>query len=338
MDIGKLPHDLLAQLISKAKLDPRVVVGPRVGEDAAVIEFGSMLLVAKTDPITFATDRIGWYAVNINANDVAVMGAEPRWFLATILLPGTAAPRDAAAIFDQILSACEALGISLIGGHTEITSGLDRPIVVGCMLGEVERGSLVTTDGAQVGDLIVLTGGIAIEGTALLAREAAAALRSAGVAEEMIAFSRNYLIEPGITVVHAARIARGAGQIHSMHDPTEGGLATGLLELAVAAGVGLEVEWESIPILAETEAVCRALGLDALGLIASGSLLLTLDPSDAPAVAASLEAEGIRAVVIGRIVLAEQGLRLRRGGESHDLPRFARDEVARFLGAMSNEQ
>jgi len=308
-----------------------VIVGPRIGEDAAVIDFGATLLVAKTDPITFAIDRIGWYAVNINANDVAVTGADPKWFLASILLPAGSPPSDAASIFDQILRACDALGVSLVGGHTEITLGLDRPIVVGCMLGETRRENLITTAGAQVGDSIVLTGGIAIEGTALLARDAPDALRKAGVTEELIDLSRNYLIEPGISVMRAASIARSAGRIHSMHDPTEGGLATGLAEVAIAAGVGLEVEWEEIPVLDGTEAVCAALGLDPLGLIASGSLLITLDTADVPAVLRALRDSGIRAAVIGRIVSKEEGLKLRRGGKLTDLPRFPRDEIARFF-------
>jgi len=331
MDIGKLPQDMLAQLVSRVKLDPRVVVGPGIGEDAAVIDFGQTLLVAKTDPITFATDRIGAYAVHVNANDIAVMGADPKWFLAAILLPETATPRDASAVFDQVLSACDALGISLVGGHTETALGIDRPIVVGCMLGEVKPESLVTTAGASPGDTIMLAGGIAIEGTALLAREAPDALLSAGLTEELIEVCRNYLVEPGISVVRAAKAATEAARVHSMHDPTEGGLATGLAELAAAAGVGVEVEWDMIPILEGTAYVCRALGLDPLGLIASGSLLLTLDPSDAQAALIALDRAGIAAAAIGRVTCSDAGLKLRRDGKLVDLPRFSRDEIARFF-------
>ena len=136
---GKRPHALLDQFLRRfAPSDPRLIVGPQMGEDAAVIDMGDRYLVAKTDPITFATEEIGWYAVNVNANDIAVMGAEPRWFLATILLPqGRATEALAEAIYGQIADACDQLNVVLAGGHTEITVGLERPIISGCMLGEV---------------------------------------------------------------------------------------------------------------------------------------------------------------------------------------------------------
>ena len=173
LPVGKLPSTLLKRFIDKIRIeDERVVLGPAIGEDVAVINFNNKLLVAKTDPVTFATDLIGWYAVNVNANDIATMGVRPRWFLATILLPEQGTDQEAERIFDQILSACSSLGITLVGGHTEITYGLTRPIVVGCMLAEAENQPIITTSGAKPGDDIVITKVIAIEGTAVLAREA----------------------------------------------------------------------------------------------------------------------------------------------------------------------
>ncbi|HOQ28727.1 MAG TPA: AIR synthase related protein, partial [Armatimonadota bacterium] len=150
MEVGKLPAELLARLLSRHPVtDPRVLVGPAPGEDAAAIDMGDRVLVAKTDPITFATDAIGWYAVNVNANDIATMGAEPRWFLATVLLPEGAEERLAEEIFEQIATACEELGIALVGGHTEITYGLSRPVIAGCLLGEAERERLLPSRGAR---------------------------------------------------------------------------------------------------------------------------------------------------------------------------------------------
>ena len=150
---GKLPLALLERLLARfAPDDPRIIVGPRMGEDAAVLDMGDRYLVAKTDPITFATSEIGWYAVNVNANDLAVMGAQPRWFLATVLLPaGQAGAPMAEEIFAQIHDACAALGISLAGGHTEITHDLNRPIVAGTMLGEVAPQDLLTSASAAAG-------------------------------------------------------------------------------------------------------------------------------------------------------------------------------------------
>lgn len=331
MKTGKVPHEILQRLLSKVPADPRVLVGPGIGIDAAVIEFGDRLLVAKTDPITFATDRIGWYAVHINANDIAAMGAEPRFFMATVLLPDQSTEARVEEVFDQILAACAELRVSLIGGHTEITNNLDRPIIVGCMLGEADEASLVTTSGARAGDDILITKGIAVEGTAILAREAHDALAANGFAPEFIHRAADYLIDPGISVVRDARVARGAANIHAMHDPTEGGLATGLMEVAEASGLGMEVDLEAVPILPESQEICRALQLDPLGLIASGSLILTLDQRDTPRVLDALRRHCTPAYRIGRMTPRDQGLTLLTKDGPRPFPRFPRDEIARFF-------
>ncbi len=332
LPVGKLPADLLEALLSRLpRTDPRVLVGPRVGEDAAVIEFGQTLLVAKSDPITFATDLIGWYAVNINANDIAAMGARPRWFLATALLPEGIRPAEVEAIFNQLVDACQKLGVSLVGGHTEITYGLDRPIIVGCMLGEVEPNRLVTSAGARPGDAVVVTKGIAIEGTAVLAREAAELLRRKGVPEETILRARNFLFDPGISVVRDAAVAWEAAPVTAFHDPTEGGLATGLTEVALASGVGFEVYAEQIPVVPECRAVCEALGLDPLGLLASGSLIITVPKGAVPDLLKALEEAGIPAFEVGRILPAEAGRHLVVGEGRRPWPHFDRDELARFF-------
>lgn len=330
---GKLPLELLSDLLGKIDArDPRVALGARAGEDAALIDMGERYLAAKTDPITFATDLIGWYAVQVNANDLAVMGATPRWFMATLLLPEGTSAEDTRAIFGQLLDACEALGVTLIGGHTEITYDLPRPIAVGAMLGEVAKDKVVLTSGAQAGDSVVLTQGVAIEGAAILAREAADALTAKGVDQDVIRRAQELLFTPGISVAKAAAIACDVGGVNSMHDPTEGGLATSLLEIATAAGVGVAVDAERIPVLPECRAVCDALSLDPLGLIASGALLATLPPSDARRLVAALRRAGIPAVEIGRITPASEGLRLILGGAERALPSFERDELARFFG------
>jgi hydrogenase maturation factor len=332
---GKLPPDILERCLAKIpRADARVIVWPGIGEDAAVVEVGGALLVAKTDPITFATELIGWYAVHINANDVACMGATPRWFMADLLLPGGTTPEQAETIFDQMLEACGALGISLIGGHSEITVGLDRPIVIGCLLGEIEGKRPILSSGAKPGDAIIITKGIAVEGTALLAREAKQRLLQAGVGEEVVERARRLLFEPGLSVVRDAEVARGAAAVTSLHDPTEGGLATGLEEVAKASGVGLEVDLDQIPILPETRRVCSALGLDPLGLLGSGCLIVTVEPGESDAVVSALERAGIRARRIGTVLPASEGLTLLAAGQKQRFRRFERDEVARFFEAM----
>jgi len=332
LPVGKLPAALLADLLARyARPGPGVVVGPGIGRDATVLDWGDRYLVAKTDPITFATDTIGWYVVHVNANDMAAMGATPRWFLATVLLPeGRTTPAMAEEIFAQISRACREMEVSLCGGHTEITYGLDRPIVVGQMLGEVARDRLVTSAGAQVGDAILLTKGIAVEGTAIIAREKAAELIDDYPAE-WITHCQNFLFNPGISVVRDAQVVTAVARVHAMHDPTEGGLATGLHELAQASGVGLLIRREAIPILPETAVLARRFGLDPLGLIASGSLLIALPLDDAPVAIKALREAGIQAGVIGQVWEPARGVKLESGGQIDDLPHFARDEIARLF-------
>lgn len=332
MPIGKLPPDHLARLLAEhARPDPRLIVGARVGEDAAVIDMGDRYLIAKTDPITFATDEIGWYAVNVNANDVACTGGVPRWFLATLLLPeGKTDATLVDTIFAQMAEACARLDVTLVGGHTEITYGLDRPVVVGQMLGEVAPARFVATEGVRPGDDIILTKGVAVEATAIIAREKANELGEtfdSGYLQRCQGFLHN----PGISVVLDAQIAQAAGRLHAMHDPTEGGLATGLWEMATAAGVGLEIDEAAIPILPETAALCSQFGLDPLGVIASGALLIACPQSETETILAALRSERISAACVGRAVESGRGCTLLSSGSKRPLPTFTRDEIARLF-------
>ncbi len=342
--LGKLPAEHLARLLSRfSGQDPRVILGPQVGEDAAVLDMGDRYLVAKSDPITFAADAIGWYAVHVNANDVACMGAAPRWFLSTLLLPeGRANATMVDDIVDQMVRACQEVGATLIGGHTEITHGLDRPILSGMMLGEVAPDRLVTTGGARPGDVLLLTKRLAVEATAIIAREKRDELSGRyGLSAAYLERCADFLNDPGISVVPEARIASQAVPVRAMHDPTEGGLATGLRELAMAADVGLEIDASAVPIYPETQELCALYDLDPWGVIGSGSLLLSVDAADVPAVSDALTAAGVEVSVIGRIVERERGVVLRvpasgntRSAETFRtvaLPTFARDEIARLF-------
>ncbi|HSE96265.1 MAG TPA: AIR synthase family protein [Methylomirabilota bacterium] len=331
LPVGKLPGELLAGLFAKhAPLDDRVVMGPRVGEDAAVIDMGDRLLVATTDPVTFVTEDLGWYALVVNANDLAVRGATPRWFLATCLLPeGHATEGSVTELFAQLGAACRELGVSLVGGHTEVTHGLDRPLVVGTMLGEVARERLVTTGGARAGDALLLTKGVPVEGTSIIARARADELRRRGYDEPFLARARGYLAR--LSVLPEARLATELAEIHAMHDPTEGGIATALWELAEAAGVGLAVEAERIPVVAEGRTLCAEFGLDPLGTIASGALLIALPPAAAGTVLHECARAGIDCAFIGRVVPRPAGVTLVRAGRTGPLPQFARDEITRLF-------
>jgi hydrogenase expression/formation protein HypE len=330
---GKLPADLLQAVLDKhARHDPRVFVGPRVGEDAAVIDLGDRYLVATADPITFATDELGWYALHVNANDIAVRGTRPRWFLATLLLPAGATDDELVrTLFGQLAEACEELEVALVGGHTEVTRGIDRPIIAGTMLGEVAKDRLVTTSGAQVGDAIVLTKGVPLEGAALLARAKEAEALACGVRPAMVRKAKAFLRTPGISILPEAEIACELASVHAMHDPTEGGVATALHELAAAAGVGLRIDHDRITVLPEGRALCEAFGLDPLGTLASGSLLMTLNAAEAGIVIHALAREQIDSHFIGQVVPREQGVMLVEGTRQWPLPTFPRDEIARFF-------
>ena len=213
---GKLPADKLRTLLAGLRQeDPRVIIGPKVGEDASVITFADRCLVVTTDPVTFATDRIGWYTVHVNANDIAVMGATPRWLSVVLLLPEHNTTETLIdGIMRDVHDTAQSLGITVCGGHTEITTGLDRPIVIGQMLGEVARDRLVVKTGLEVGDQIILTQGVAIEGTALLAREKRDALRGQ-VTDDVLTRAEQFLFDPGISVVGAVRTALEVGSVHA---------------------------------------------------------------------------------------------------------------------------
>ncbi len=330
---GKLPAAHLEALLAAIpRHDPRVLVWPRPGEDAAVIDTGGeACLVVTTDPITFATDRIGWYAVHVNANDVAVMGARPRWFFLVLLLPaGKADETMVDAVMRDVLLACDSLGATLCGGHTEITPGLDRPIAAGQMIGEAQRTALRRKESLSAGDVVVLAGSAGIEGTAILAREKRDVL-AGSVPAAIVERAAAFLDDPGISVVKAALAAAGVEGVRAMHDPTEGGIVTGLLELAAAAGLGILVHEDLIPVRQETASVCRALDADPLRLIASGALLAGVSPGAVDPLLRALAAEGVPGAVVAELRPPEEGAVVSSRGRREKLELPDRDEIARIF-------
>ena len=320
LPVGKLPGNLLESLLARLPTHgPQVVLGPGVGLDCAVVEASGRLLVFKSDPITFASDSIGWYAVQVNANDLATTGALPRWMLVTLLLP----PAGASALLDQIgaqlQQACTELGLVVIGGHTEVTYGLDRPILVGTMVGEVSREQLVTPRGAQPGDRLLLTKGVPIEATALLARELPDRLTAPtdGLSAAELKTAQAFLHQPGISVLREAQLAIQTGQVHAMHDPTEGGLYTALWELAQACQHTLWVDLSAAPVFPLSARICQILDLDPLGAIASGALLLAAAPQDARKISQAIAQAGIACTEIG-IIADQPGPPVVRQGFSPD--------------------
>jgi hydrogenase maturation factor len=327
---GKLDAQRLEKLLADLpQSDPSVVVGPRMGEDAAAIEVGDRCVVTASDPVTFANDRVGWYAVQVNANDVAVLGARPRWFLAVLLLPEGASSELVESIMTDIRQACAALDVTVCGGHTEVTPHVDAPVVVGHMLGDVDPTRLIRKTNLQAGDDLLLTRAVAIEGTAILARERRATL-AAALTSAVIDRAAALLTDPGISVVDAALTAVAAGPIHAMHDPTEGGILNGLAELATAASTGLVVDVSRIPVLPETRLICDHLNLDPLRLIASGALLIGVPPVATTDVVAALTAQAIPVTRIGSVRPADEGTTLVSPDGRAPFEPSATDELARL--------
>ncbi len=332
LPIGKVDPNFLEKLLSRhTHKSDRVVIGAGIGEDAAILDMGRAYLVAKTDPITHVTSDIGRYAVNINANDIAAMGGRPLWFLATVLMPEGSSPEELELIFSQLSETCNALEIAYCGGHTEITTSVRNPIVIGQMLGEVSPENLKPSSGGREGDDLLMTKCAAIEATAIMALERPEGLTEA-LGEELVRKAAAYLQAPGLSVIKEAAVAASFREVHALHDPTEGGISTGIFEIATASGLGAEVDFERIPMTDETRKLCAFFDIDPLGTFASGSLLIALAPCATTRLLARLEGEGIRAARIGSLVPKGRGMVLHREGKIQPLPIYHQDELSRVFG------
>ena len=328
---GKVPRDSLSRIVFRhtGALNRRLLLGPALGEDAAIVRMQGKLLIMTTDPITGAQENAGWLSVHVNANDIATRGAKPVWFLCCLLLPEHSGTNVLEQIMSQVDEAAREISVTVAGGHSEITPGLHRPIIVGSMIGEITTGKYVSTSGAKPGDKIILTKTIGLEGTAILAydlQEKLTHLLGDDVVHRAKAFSRR------VSVVRDAMIAVKTGGVHAMHDPTEGGVICGLWEIGEASRTGMVVEESRIAVAPETESVCGALGLDPLRVLSSGSLLITARPGNASRITKTLQQSGIAASVIGEITKAEKGrVFVKRDGTRVKLEPPARDELYRVL-------
>lgn len=319
---GKVdPHELVDLIFSGLRLDDeRVLVGPDVGLDASIVELEEGVLALSSDPITGALKNPGQLSVYVNANDIATVGATPQWFLMTIFLPEGSDSSVVKEIVDEAEAACQELEISLVGGHTEVTPGLDRVLISGAMIGEAPKDGWVSAAGAEPGDRIILTKSAAVEGTFILASDREDELRGE-LGEELVERAKGF--RDNLSVVRDALTAVKAGEVHAMHDPTEGGFIGGLCELAEASGVGFSIESESIPVAEETQNICDYFGIDPLRTIGSGSLLICVRPEDVDGVLGALEEKEVPANDIGMIL--EDGNAREVDGISVEFPK--QDEV-----------
>jgi len=305
--IGKIDESDFRDLIMGkfGRRDPTVLVPPRTGVDAAVIDLGGgRVLVVAEDPIftmpRLSLETFGRFTVHIGASDVAVMGVKPRYMTYSLLLPPETVREDVGRIVNAIHAAARDLGIAIVGGHTGFYPGFTSPTIGGItVFGLARRTDVVTPAGARPGDEVVLTKGPAIETAALLA-----ALRE----EELLGtypaalVAKAKALTRSITVVADALAAAASGGVTAMHDATEGGVAGGLFEIAAASGVGLEIDERLFVYPDEVRMVCEAFGIDPVKAIAEGSLLATVRPGKSAGLLARLRRKRIAASVVGRVV------------------------------------
>jgi hydrogenase maturation factor len=328
---GKVPTEVLEKIVFKnlgAKRDD-VILSPSVGEDAAIVQAGKEVLAVSSDPITGAEKWLGWLVVHVNANDVATRGVQPRWFNSIILLPKNSTTELVEKICTQMDKAAKQLNIAIIGGHCEVTPGIDHPIVTGCVIGVAEQGKYVSCSGARIGDKIILTKGTGIEGTAILASDRKKEL-STVFDEPFLEKAESYFEK--ISVVTDALTAFRTGGVSAMHDPTEGGVAGGLHELADAAKVGFNVYAEKILVPKETRKICAYFGVDPLQLISSGSLLVVAKEEKADQIISSLSKKDVQASVLGEVLEPALGRNLiTTSGEKTELVRPDTDHLWKAL-------
>ncbi len=328
---GKFPSDLLEGFFGHLEHDDeRFLIKPGIGEDTAAIDMHDHdTLVVTSDPITFVTDRIGYYTVLINANDIATSGATPQWLMTTLLFPSGATPSEIFQVMTDINDACQQWGVTLCGGHTEITDAVQRPVVVGTLGAALQRQDLIDKRNMQPGDRILLTKGVAIEGTAIIANEFTDRLQNLGMTAAAIDDCRRLVDQ--ISILPEAAIAVQSQGVTAMHDVTEGGLATAVSELSSAGGHQLEVYWDAIPVLEQTEQVCRCLDIDPMGLIGSGSLLIVCRAEVSDNLMQAIGEAGVAVACIGEVKQPGQGVAALREGVAVPWPEFEVDEITNLF-------
>jgi len=295
---GKIPVDVLKEVVFKNLGAQRkeITLGPTTGVDGTVIDLGEKSLIVSMDPITGAVERIGWLAVNVNANDISTFGVEPAFLFSCLMLPQGADKTMVETISNQMGQAAQELGMAIVGGHAESTPNLTHPIVVGCAIGYTPKGKYVTSASAKPKDKIILTKTAGVEGTAILASDRETELKTILTTPELLRAKEFY---NKISVVKDALTAYKTGGVHAMHDPTEGGILGGIHEMADAASLGVHIRQENIAIAPETTKICRFFKIDPLQLIGSGALLIAAQNEKTDEIIASLNKNQIQASIIG---------------------------------------
>ena len=297
MEIGKVPENVLKRAVFKQihHRRPEVILHPGVGEDCSAVAVESdEVLVFSVDPITAASKGAGTLAVHITANDLASSGAEPVGLMTSILLPPRTREKKLRELMQEIELACKGLNIEIMGGHTEVSDVVNRPVITVTGVGKIKKGALVSTSGLQPGDELVMTKWAGLEGTAIIASEKAEKLQET-LPKELIDTAAGFL--QYLSVVPEAAVAMCTG-VSAMHDVTEGGIFGALWEMGAASGVGITADLKKIPIRQETIEVCEVFDINPYRMMSSGSMLIGCKNGNL--LVEELEKNGIPAAVIGR--------------------------------------
>lgn len=329
LKVGKLDSDLLKRsVIDKIKYKrPEVLTKAGIGEDCAVIDFGEAECVMSTDPITAAVGEIGRLAIHISCNDVASNGIEPLGIMLVVLLPVGTTEEDVTLLMEQAAEAAAACHVEIIGGHTEITTAVNKPIIVSTAVGRGRKGQSASAETIQVGDEILLTKVAGLEGTGIIAgdfhEEVKAFLTDAEMQEAAAMLSQVSVVREGVVA--------GCVGTHGMHDITEGGVLGAIWEMCQIAQVGAEVWQEAIPIAQVTQKICAHYGIDPLRLISSGAMLIMVSPEKKEEMVQRLHAADVPVCAIGRILPADEGLYLCREGKKEKIDPPRTDELYRVV-------
>lgn len=334
MKQGKLSAEELQDLVldQLPALRNDILVRPMIGEDSAVIDYGEEVCVVSTDPITGAQEGIGALAVHISCNDIASNGAQPVGIQSSLLLPPSVDPQLIKAMMQEIAQTANSLGVEVIGGHTEVTDVVNRPLICVTAVGRASKDRYVTSSGASQGDAIIITKGAALEGTAILAKDFYHFLKERGLSEELLIRARDFFQE--ISVVREGLVAAEFG-VTAMHDATEGGLLGGLYELSRASKKGFRIYQERIPVREETRALSHLLDFDPLTMISSGSMIITT--REGLGLCRTLQREGIEATIIGEIT-EETCLVVGEDGEEREIEEAVNDALWRILKELGGKE
>jgi len=324
--LGKIPINILEEIVFKnlGMKREEITLGPASGFDGSVINVGDKCIIFSMDPITGAIERLGWLAVNINANDVATFGVEPAFFFSCILLPENTDRKIVETICTQMDKAARNLGIAIAGGHCEVTPGIKNPVVVGCTIGMAEKDKYVTAGGANPEDKLILTKSAGIEGTAILASDRKKQLKKR-IGVSVLKKAEQFFNQ--ISVVKDAMIAFKTGGVNAMHDPTEGGVFGGIHEMADASNLGVKIFEGRIPVQIETVEICQFFEIDPLQLISSGALLISARPDSAENIIENLRKNSIQSSVIGEFNENATHRIVKKGNGARALPRPLSDHL-----------